>query len=65
MDSQEAEQAMPLDPFITETIEVLKSDAAEILVEMAKPLRANPGPAEHIMVNQFNEQLLALFSGAS
>jgi len=65
MNSQEAEQAMPLDQFIAETIEVLATDTNEILVEMAKPLRANPGPNEHALVNQFNEQLLALFSTAS
>jgi uncharacterized oxidoreductase len=65
MNSQEAEQAMPLDQFIAETIEVLATDTDEILVEMAKPLRANPGPNEHALVNQFNEQLLALFSSPS
>jgi uncharacterized oxidoreductase len=65
MNSQEAEQAMPLDQFISETMEVLVTDTDEILVETAKPLRANPGPNEHALVNQFNEQLLALFSNAS
>ena len=47
MNSQEAEQAMPLDQFISETVDVLGTDADEILVEAAKPLRANPGPQEH------------------
>lgn len=65
MNSQEAKQAMPLDQFIAETMQVLESDADEILVEMAKPLRANPGPSEHALVNQFNEQLIALFSKPS
>ncbi len=27
----------------------------EILVEQAKPMRANPGPAEHAWVTQFND----------
>jgi uncharacterized oxidoreductase len=43
MNSQEAELAMPLDQFIEETIAVLGTDSNEILVEAAKPLRANPG----------------------
>ena len=63
MNSQEAEQAMPLDEFITETIAALGTDADEILVEIAKPFRANPGPSEHEFVNGFNKQVLALFSG--
>ncbi len=42
MNSQEAKEAMPLDQFITETMQVLGTDADEILVEAAKPLRANP-----------------------
>jgi uncharacterized oxidoreductase len=64
MNSQEAEQAMPLDQFITETIAVLGTDADEILVEGAKQFRANVGPNEHGFVNGFNEQALALFGGA-
>lgn len=62
MNSQEAEQAMPLDQFIAETLQVLETDAEEILVEAAKPLRANPGPQEHALVNSFNQQLVELFS---
>jgi uncharacterized oxidoreductase len=62
MNSQEAEQAMPLDQFISETLRVLGTDADEILVEAAKPLRANPGPEEHTLVNGFNQQMLRLFT---
>jgi uncharacterized oxidoreductase len=62
MNSQEAEQAMPLDQFISEILDVLGRDADEILVEAAKPLRANPGPKEHALVNGFNEQMLKLFT---
>src|SRR6202163_3492367 len=51
MHSHEAEQAMPLDQFIEETTAVLRTDADEILVEAAKPLRANVGPNEHGLVN--------------
>ena len=36
MNSREAEQAMPLDDFIAETMTVLATDADEILVEGAK-----------------------------
>ena len=61
MNSQEAEQAMPLDRFIAETLEVLGTDANEILVEEARALRANPGPEEHALVNGFNDQMLKLF----
>jgi uncharacterized oxidoreductase len=39
------------------------TDAQEIIVESAKPLRANPGTAEHALGNGFNEQMVALFSG--
>jgi uncharacterized oxidoreductase len=63
MNSQEAEQAMPLDQFIDETIAALGTDADEIVVEAAKPLRANAGPNEHDLVNGFNAQMTALFAG--
>jgi hypothetical protein len=62
MNSQEAEQAMPLDRFIAETLDVLGTDADEILVEAATVLRANPGPEEHALVNGFNQQMLKLFT---
>src|SRR5579859_1972269 len=65
MNSQEAAQAMPLDRFIAETLDVLGTDADEILVEAAKPLRANPGSQEHALVNGFNSQMLELFTTAS
>jgi uncharacterized oxidoreductase len=62
MNSQEAEQAMPLDQFISETVNALGTDADEILVEAAKPKRANPGPEEHALVNSFNQQMVKLFA---
>jgi uncharacterized oxidoreductase len=61
MNSQEAEQAMPLDQFIDETLDTLGTDVDEILVEAAKPLRANPGPKEHALVNGLNQQWLKVF----
>ncbi len=63
MNSQEAEQAMPLDQFINETIAMLGTDAEEILVDAARPLRANVGPDEHALVNGFNAQMTAIFAG--
>lgn len=63
MNSQEAEQAMPLDQFIAETIAVLGTDADEILVEGAKLFRANVGPNEHNLVNGFNARMLPVFAG--
>lgn len=62
MNSQEAEQAMPLDQFIRETIAELGTGADEILVEAATPFRANVGPAEHGFVNDFNVQMMKLFA---
>jgi uncharacterized oxidoreductase len=63
MNSQEAELAMPLQQFIDQTVAVLGTDTDEILVEAAKPLRANPGPNEHGLVNGFNAQMMAIFAG--
>jgi len=65
MNSREAAEAMPLDAFIAETMQVLGTDVDEILVEGAKPLRANPGPSEHAFVNGLNDHMVALFSGAA
>jgi uncharacterized oxidoreductase len=63
MNSQEAERAMPLERFIDETIALLRTDADEILVEAAKPLRANAGPNQHGLVNAFSAQMMTLFAG--
>jgi uncharacterized oxidoreductase len=61
MNSREAELAMPLDQFITEMMLVLATDADEILVDRAKAFRANAGPDEHAFVNDFNQEMMALF----
>jgi uncharacterized oxidoreductase len=53
---------MPLDQFIAETIAILGTDANEIIVADAKPLRDNAGPAEHAFVDAFNADRLSLFS---
>src|SRR6202051_747635 len=62
MNSQEAEQAMPLNQFIAEAIVALGTDANEIVVATAKPLRDNPGPAEHGFVDAFNTHMLSLYN---
>jgi uncharacterized oxidoreductase len=61
MNSQEAEQAMPLEQFIAEAIKALGTDANEIVIAAAKPLRDNVGPAEHGFVDAFNARMLSLF----
>jgi uncharacterized oxidoreductase len=48
---------MPLAEFIEETLKVLKTDAEELLVERAKPLRNNVGPNEAAFVTQFNDMM--------
>src|SRR6202161_674842 len=60
MNSREAEQAMPLDQFVAETMVVFATGADEILVERARPFCANVGPKEHAFVDAFNAQMLAV-----
>jgi uncharacterized oxidoreductase len=50
-------RAMPLADFIHETMQVLGTDAEEVLVERAKPLRNNAGPNEGAFVVQFNDMM--------
>jgi uncharacterized oxidoreductase len=63
MNSREADEAMPLDQFISETMAVLGTDADEILVEGAKAFRSNPGPNEYGLVSSFNEFASGRFAG--
>jgi uncharacterized oxidoreductase len=56
MNSREAELAMPLDQFITETMSVLATDADEILVDRAKAFRANAGN-EHALDQEMMARL--------
>jgi uncharacterized oxidoreductase len=63
MNSREAELAMPLDDFIAGTMVQLGTEADEILVEIAKPMRGNPGPGEHGFVDGFNAQMMEVFAG--
>lgn len=55
MNSSEEARAMPLDQFIAGVMEGLGTEAEEILVGPAVQMRANPGPAEHAWVTQFND----------
>jgi len=59
LNSSEEPRAMPLDAFITGTMEALATDADEILVPRAKLLRDQAGPNEALFVSSFNEQLEA------
>jgi uncharacterized oxidoreductase len=63
MNSREAQEAMPLDQFIAQTMAVFCTDADEILVEGAKAFRSNAGPNEHSLVNGFNAHMSALLAG--
>jgi len=51
-------RAMPLADFIEETMRVLGTNAEEVLVERAKPLRNNPGPNEATFVTEFNDMFM-------
>lgn len=57
LDSRNEPRAMPLAEFIEETVKVLGSDADEVLVERAKFLRDQAGPAEASFIKQFNDSL--------
>jgi len=57
LNSNNEPRAMPLAEFIAETIKVLGTDAHEVLVEPAKPLRNNVGPNEGAFVTQFNDTM--------
>jgi len=57
LNSNKEPRAMPLADFIAETIKVIGTDAEEVLVERAKPLRNNVGPNEEAFVTQFNDSM--------
>jgi uncharacterized oxidoreductase len=56
LNSNNEPRAMALADFIAETIAILGTDADEVLVERARPLRDNAGPNEEPFVNQFNDR---------
>jgi len=57
LNSHNEPRAMPLADFIAETIKVIRTDAEEVLVERAKPLRNSVGPNEGAFVTQFNDTM--------
>ena len=57
LNSKDEPRAMPLAQFIEETLEVLATDAQEVLVTQAMYLRNQAGPAEYNFVTQFNDML--------
>src|SRR3984885_12234128 len=57
LNSKDEPRAMPLSAFIEEAVQLLGTDADEILVERVKMLRNNPGPNEAAFVTQFNDML--------
>jgi hypothetical protein len=57
LNSNNEPRAMPLPAFIEETMKALATDANEVLVEIARPLRNNPGPNEAAFVKQFNDMM--------
>jgi uncharacterized oxidoreductase len=58
LDSKDEPRAMPLAPFIAETIAILGGDSEEVLVENARFLRANAGANEGPFVTTFNDAFL-------
>ncbi|WP_176061343.1 SDR family NAD(P)-dependent oxidoreductase [Paraburkholderia sp. BCC1876] len=59
LNSKDEPRAMPLAPFIEQTMHELGTDAEEALVEVARPLRNNAGPNEAAFVTQFNDMFAA------
>jgi uncharacterized oxidoreductase len=57
LNSNDEPRAMPLAQFIEETLEVLATDAKEVLVTQALYLRNQAGPEEYNFVTQFNDML--------
>jgi uncharacterized oxidoreductase len=57
MDSQEAEQAMPLDDFIAQAMVALETGSDEILVEAARQIRSHAGPNDTAFVTEFNDRI--------
>ncbi|MBS1154735.1 MAG: short-chain dehydrogenase dltE [Proteobacteria bacterium] len=52
-------RAMPVGAFIAETMQGLATEVPEVVVEAVRPVRANPGPGEHALINAFNADLIA------
>jgi uncharacterized oxidoreductase len=61
MNSRDADQAMPLDEFIEQTMSLLATDTDEIVVDAARAFRDNAGSNEHALITGFNHQAFARF----
>lgn len=48
-----------LDEVIAETMKLLAREDEDLIVEAARPVRANPVPGEHAMFKAFNADVLA------
>jgi uncharacterized oxidoreductase len=59
LNSNEEPRAMPLAPFIAETMALLATDENEIVVDNAKALRAAVGPDNGAFALQFNNEFAA------
>ena len=57
MNSQEAEQAMPLGDFISQAMAALETGTDEILVEAAREVRSHAGPGDMDFVTKFNDRI--------
>jgi uncharacterized oxidoreductase len=59
LDSKDEPRAMPLAPFLVETMALLATDEKELVVDRAWPMRVAVGPDEGAFVNQFNDSFVA------
>jgi len=59
LNSKDEPRAMPLAPFIAETMAALETDDNEVLVERARPLRAATGPDNGAFAQRFNDAFIA------
>jgi len=57
LNSSHEPRAMPLASFIQETMQVLATNAEEVMVEIAKPLRNSVGPKETPFITEFNDMM--------
>ena len=59
LNSNDEPRAMPLAPFIAQTMDAIATDANEVLVENAQALRAATGPDNGAFSLQFNDAFVA------
>jgi uncharacterized oxidoreductase len=59
LNSNDEPRAMPLTPFIAETMALMATEENELVVEAAKPLRAAVGPDDGAFALQFNDAFAA------